>query len=75
MPHVLVTPGFKQAQIKFYQYKYCSKAPFFIYANCESILEQSGRQVRQTFYSQQNKVSASKPFLLQDFITMTNGPR
>ena len=36
--HVLPTPGSKQAQIKFNQYKYCTKAPFVIYADFESIL-------------------------------------
>ena len=31
--HVLPMPGSKQAQIKFNQYKYCTKAPFIIYAD------------------------------------------
>ena len=30
--HVLPTPGSKQTQLKFYNYKFCTKAPFVIYA-------------------------------------------
>ena len=43
--HVLSVPGSKQAQIKFNQYKYSTKALFVIYADFESILDPSGRQV------------------------------
>ena len=46
--HVLPTPGSKQAQIKFNQYKYCTKAPFVINEDFESIIEPSGRQVKHT---------------------------
>ena len=52
--HVLLAPGSKQAQIKFNQYKYCTKAPFVIYADFESILEPFDRQVMQTTYTQQH---------------------
>ena len=61
--HVLPTPGSKQAHIKFNQYKYCTKAPFVIYANFESILEPSGRHVRHTTFTQQQKVCAAAAIL------------
>ena len=54
--HVLPSPGFKQAQLKFYNYKYCTMAPFVIYADFESILETINRQAKQTIYSQQHSV-------------------
>ena len=44
--YVLPVPGSKQAEMKFSQYKYCTKAPFVIYAIFESILEPSDRQVK-----------------------------
>ena len=50
--HVLPTQGSKQAEIKFDQFRYCTKAPFVIYADFESILEPSGRQVKHTTYTQ-----------------------
>ena len=56
MLHVLFTPGSKQAQIKFYLYKYFTKAPFVTYADVESILEPFKRQVKYTTYKQQHKV-------------------
>ena len=31
--HVLSAPGSKQAQLKFYNYKYCTMAPIVIYAD------------------------------------------
>ena len=65
--HVLLTPGSKQAQIKLNQYKYCTKAPFVIYADFESILEPSGRQVKHTTYTQQNKVCAAAAILTSSF--------
>ena len=37
--HFLPTPGSKQAQIKFNNYKFCTMAPFVINADFESILE------------------------------------
>ena len=46
--HVLPVPGSKQAEIKFNQYNCCTKAPFVIYADFESILELSGRQLKHT---------------------------
>ena len=65
--HMLPTPGSKQAQIKFNQYKYCTKAPFVIYADFESILEPSGRQVKHTTYTQQHKVCAAAAILTSSF--------
>ena len=68
--HVLPLPGSKQAEIKFNQYKYCTKAPFVIYADFESILEPSGRRVKHTTYNQQHKVCAAAAILtssLYDF--------
>ena len=50
--HVLSTRGSKQAEIKFKQYKYCTKAPFVIYADYESILGLFGRQVKHTINTQ-----------------------
>ena len=61
--HVLPTPGSKQAQIKFNQYKYCTKAPFIIYADFESIIEPCSRQVEHTTYTQQHKVFAGVAIL------------
>ena len=65
--HVLPMPGSKQAQIKFNQYKYCTKAPFVIYADFESILEPSGRQVKHTTYTQQHKACAAAAILTSSF--------
>ena len=61
--HVLTMPGSKRAQIKFNQYKFCTKAPFVIYADYESIIETSGRQVKRTTYTQQHKVCAAAAVL------------
>ena len=61
--HVLPTPGSKQAQLKIYNYKYCTITQFVIYADFESILEPLGRQVKQTTYSQQHKVSVAAAIL------------
>ena len=60
-------PGSKQAEIKFNQYKYCTKAQFVIYADFESILEPSGRQVKHTTYTQQLKVCAAAAILTSRF--------
>ena len=65
--HVLSTPGSKQSKIKFNQYKYCTKAPFIIYADFESILQLLGRQVKQTTYTQQHKVCAAAAILTTKF--------
>ena len=54
--HVLPVPGSNHAKIKFSQYKYFTKAPFVIYADFESILEPSDRQVKHTTYNKQQKV-------------------
>ena len=60
-------PGSKQSQIKFNQYKYCTKAPFVIYTDFESILEPSGCQVKHTTYTQQHKVCAAAAILISSF--------
>ena len=65
--HVRPNPGSKQAQIKCNQYKYCTKAPFVIYADFESILEPLGRQVKETTYTQQHKVCAAAAILTLRF--------
>ena len=65
--HVLSVPGSKQAQSKFNQFKYCTKAPFVIYADFESILGPFGRQVKHTNYTQQNKVCAAAAMLISSF--------
>ena len=65
--HVLLTPGSKQAEIKFNQFRYCTKAPFLIYADFEFILEPSGRQVKHTTYTQQHKVCAAAAILTSSF--------
>ena len=65
--HVLPTPNFKQAQITFSQYKYCTQAQFVIYADFEYILEPSGRQVKLTTYTQQHKVCAAAAILTSSF--------
>ena len=49
--HVLPTPGSKQTQLKFFNYKFCTMPPFVIYADFESIVEPLGRQAKQTTYS------------------------
>ena len=64
---MLPVPGSKQAQIKFNQYKYCTKAPFVIYADFESILDRSGRQIKHTTYTQQHKVCAAAAILTSSF--------
>ena len=61
--HVLLTPGSKQSQIKFNNYKFCIIAPFVIYADFESIFEPLGRQVKQTTYSDQHKVCVAAAIL------------
>ena len=61
--HVLLAPGSKQAQLKFYNYKFCTMAPFVIYADFESILEPLNRQIKQTTSSQQHKVCAAAAIL------------
>ena len=65
--HILPLPGSKQPQIKFNQYKYCTKAPLLIYADFESILEQSNHHVKHTIYTQQHKVCASAAILTSSF--------
>ena len=65
--YVLPMPGSKQAEIKFKQYNYCTKAPFVIYADFESTLEPSGRHVKHTTYIQQHKVCAAAATLTSSF--------
>ena len=65
--HVLSTPGSKQAQIKFNQYKYCIKAPVVIYADFTSILEPSGGIMKHTTYTQQHKVCAAAAILTTSY--------
>ena len=65
--HVLPTPGSEQAEIKLTQYKYCTKAPFVIYADFKSILEPSGRRVKHTTSIQQHKVCAAAAILTSKF--------
>ena len=60
---VLFMQGSKQAQLKFYNYKFFTMAPFVNYADFESILEPLGRQAKQTTYSQQHKVCAAASIL------------
>ena len=70
MLHVLPMPGSKHTQIKFNQYKYCTNTPFVIYADFECILEPSGRQVKQTTYTQQQKVCAAAGILTSRFYNL-----
>ena len=65
--HVLYTPGSKHAEIKFKQYKYCTKAPFVIYADFESILEQFGREVKRTTYTKQLTVCEAAAIFISRF--------
>ena len=65
--HVLPVPGWNQAQIKFNQYKYCTKASFVIYADFESILELSGLKLKHTTYTQQHKMCAAAAILSSSF--------
>ena len=60
---VLPAPGSTQAQLKFYNYKFCTMAPLVIYADVESILEPINRQAKQTTYSQQHKECAAAAVL------------
>ena len=61
--HVLPTPGSKQSQLKFINFKFCTIAPFVIYADFDSILEPLGRQANQTTYTQHHKVCAASAIL------------
>ena len=61
--HVLHTPGSKQSQLKFFNYKFCTMAPFVIYADFASILEPLGRKVKLTTYSRQHKVCDASAIL------------
>ena len=65
--HVLPNPGSIQEKIKFNQYKYRTKAQIVIYADFESILEQLGRQVKQTIYTHQHKVCAATAIFTSRF--------
>ena len=61
--HVLPAPNSIEAQLKFYNYKFCTMAPFVISADFESNLEPINRQAKQTTYSQQHKVCAAAAVL------------
>ena len=61
--HVLLTPGFIQYQLKVINYKFCTMAPFLIYADFESILEPLDRQAKQTTYLQHHKVCVAVAIL------------
>ena len=65
--HVLPVPGSKQAQIKFNQYMYFTKAPFVIYADFKFIIKPLGRQVKHTTYTQQHKMCAVAAILTSNF--------
>ena len=69
--NVLPNPGSEQAQIKFNQYKSCTKAPFVIYADFESIFELLGRHVKQTTYIQKHKMCAAAAILTSKFCEFT----
>ena len=62
---VHLTPVSKQAQIKFNQHKYCTKAPFLNYADVECILKPFGRQKKKkTTLTQKHKMCAVTAILL-----------
>ena len=61
--HVLPTPGSKQSQLKFTNYKFCTKAPFVIYADFESVFEPLGRHVKHKTLTQQHKVCSAAAIL------------
>ena len=65
--HVLPTPYSYKARIKFNQDKYCTKPPFVIYADFESILEPTTRQVEHTTYTQEHKVCAAAAIFTSTF--------
>ena len=67
--HVLPTAGSKQAQIKFIQYKYSTKAPIVINADIESILEPSNRHVKHTTCTKHHKVCAAA-FIISSFYNL-----
>ena len=56
--HVLPVQGSKQVQIKFNNYKYCTKEPFVIDADFEFILEPFASQFKNSTFTQQHKVCA-----------------
>ena len=62
--HVLSVQGSKQAQIKFNKSKYCTKAPFVIYADIKSIVKHFNCQVKQTTLSKQHKVCVAAAILI-----------
>ena len=65
--NVLTMPGSKQAEIKFNQFSYSTKAPCVIYADFESIFEPSNRQLKDTTYTRQHKVCAAAAIITTSF--------
>ena len=61
--HVLPTPGSKQAQIKFFNYKFCTMAPFVIYMRTPSpsLSRSVDRWIRQLIPSS-TKCALRRPF-------------
>ena len=62
--HVIPAAQTKQAHIKFKQVRNTYRAPFVIYVHVESILVTIERQVKQTLYNQQHKISAACAMLV-----------
>ena len=65
--HLIPVPGCKQAEIKFNQYKYSTKAPFVVYTDFKFILQLLGGQVKQTIYTEQHNVCASAAMVTSRF--------
>lgn len=61
--HVYFTPRFKLAQLKLYNYTFCTMTPFVIYADFECIIEPLGRQAKNTMYFQKHKGCAAVAIL------------
>ena len=61
--HVLPTSGSKQAQLKFYNYMFCTMATFVIYADFKSMFEPFGFQTIHTTCSHHHKVFAAAAIL------------
>ena len=53
----------QKSQLKFINYKFCTIAPFVIYADFESILEPLGRKANLTTYTKKHKVCEAAAIL------------